>query len=189
MRKKEKNSIRKLWVFLVIILIVCIGAFVGIRILNTEVVLQDDAETYMNDLLELQKFVTGEASTDPADTENPYDLESYISALSTTEVIGFYTPKSTTITCKITAPDVYSYLIENEDVIFTKETDEIYQEVIAYLSSENCPVREREIVLSARYENGTLYADTNRIEYKDAVSGGLYSAIGGVMDSIYLDDF
>lgn len=187
--KKKQKTIRKLWVFMIIILIVCIGAFVGIRILNTEVVLQDDAAIYMNDLLELQTFVTGEPSTDPVYTENPYDLESYISALSSTEVIGFYTPKSTTVTCKITAPDVYSYLIEHENVIFTKETDEIYQEVIAYLSSENCPVREREIALSARYENGTLYADTNTIEYKDAVSGGMYAAIGDVMDSMYLDAF
>lgn len=187
--KKKQKTIRKLWVFMIIILIVCIGAFVGIRILDTEVVLQDDTRIYMNELLEFQEFVTGESSKDPIYTENPYDLESYISALSSVEVTGFYTPKSSTVKCKVTAPDVYDYLIEHKDTIFAKETDEIYQEVVEYLSSENCPVRESEITLSARYKNGTLYADINTIEYKDAVSGGLYSAIGDVMDSMYLDAF
>lgn len=114
------------------------------------------------------------------DTEienNTYDLNVQVEKLATTEIIGKYGKDSTFVSCEITAPDVYSYLMNNMEILNELDTEQLYQNIMEYIKEEECPQRKVKVDIPAEYKDGKLVVDTESFEYQDAVTGGMNSAL------------
>ncbi len=132
------------------------------------------------DLEEFEQFFFQNDALETDETEEKYDLESKIIEKATIEFQEGYDKNSKTITCVITAPDVYSYIIDNEEMLLPLETEALYQTILDQFEGDAYAVRTVEVELPVAYQNGTLIVDTDSYEYKDAVSGGMYSALTDV---------
>ncbi len=85
-----------------------------------------------------------------------------------------------TISCTITAPDVYSYLLLNEKTFLEMESEDIRTSIVDACKRGDLGEREVTIIIPARKEKEVIIVDTSNEEYTDAVTGGLYSAISDI---------
>lgn len=142
-----------------------------------EVVLEQKVEIELitnNDKTEEpEKEVVVEESTE----EQIYDLDVQVEKLATTEIIGEYDKESTSIICKVTAPNVYQYLMDNMQTLNELEVEELYQTIMQYIQSEECEKRIVEVELPAQLQDGKLVVDATTVEYQDAIHGGMNSAL------------
>jgi len=60
----------------------------------------------------------------------------------TTNIVGKYSKDSTFVMCEITAPDVYSYLMENMESLNALDTEKLYRNIMEYITTEDCPQRK-----------------------------------------------
>lgn len=149
---------------------------------KVEVVLPNESETVTvsNDFStsesrkDFEEFITGESQDNE---ESKYDLDVQVASFSKTEIIGKYDKDSTFVTCKVTAPDVYSYLMDNMESLMDMETEELYQDIMAYIQSEECKMRTVEIEVPAELQGDKLVIDTTSAKYQDAINGGMNSAL------------
>ncbi len=111
------------------------------------------------------------------ESETNYDLDAQIASMADVQVKGKYKKNDQTVVCEITAPDVYSYMMNNVDELNKLETKELYENILAYAKSEDCAKRTVEVEVPATYEDGKLVIDTNSVKYQDAVNGGMNSAL------------
>lgn len=123
---------------------------------------------------EFEEFITGKSQ----EAEEPkYDLDMQVADLSTIEIIGKYDKNSTSVTCKISAPDVYNYLMDNMESLMYMETEELYQNILMYIQNEKCKMRTVEIEIPVELQEDKLVLDTTSAKYQDAISGGMNSAL------------
>ena len=115
--------------------------------------------------------------TEQGKTENGYDLDAQIASMADVQIKGKYKRTDETVVCKITAPDVYSYLMNNIDELNHLEAEELYKKVLEYVKSADCTSRTVEVEVPATYEDGKLIVDTDSVIYQDAVNGGMNSAL------------
>lgn len=149
---------------------------------KVEVVLPDESETVTvnkdfstsESRKDFEKFITGESQDDE---EPKYDLDVQVANFSKTEIIGKYNKDSTSVICKVTAPDVYSYLMDNMEILMDMETEELYQNIMVYIQSEECGMRTVEIEVPAELQGDKLVIDTTSAKYQDAINGGMNSAL------------
>lgn len=127
----------------------------------------DDKEIY-------QEIAFGNVEK-PEDTF--YDLDTRIEELADIEFVGDYNKNSTFVKCRISAPDVYTYITDNFDSLINMDSESLYNEIVGYIKDEKCPIRNVEVELSAVYDNNQLVVDTTSFEYQDAIHGGLNSAL------------
>ena len=113
-----------------------------------------------------------------SEPERPYDIESVVNEMA---VVRFekkkYFINAESVECTVTAPDMYSYFLENLDAMMESDEATFYDNAMEYLHSDNCKMRTVTLTLPVRYFNHKLIAETGGDEYKDAVSGGMYSAL------------
>lgn len=117
--------------------------------------------------------------------ENPYKLDEEIVKYSSVEFIGSYTKKSDVVKCRITAPNIHDYIMENEDQLLQLDTEEIYSQLINYVQESNFQMMTTDLDLTATYINKQLVVSSESFEFQDAIHGGLYSA----MTEIYIQAF
>lgn len=149
---------------------------------KVEVILPDASEavTVSNDFStsesrkDFEEYITGKTREDE---EQKYDLDVQVASFSKTEIIGKYDEDSTSVTCKVTAPDVYSYLMDNMESLMDMETEELYQDIMTYIQSEECKMRTVEIEVPAELQGDKLVIDTTSVKYQDAINGGMNSAL------------
>ena len=111
---------------------------------------------------EFEEFITGKSQ----EAEEPkYDLDMQVADLSTIE------------TCKISAPDVYNYLMDNMESLMYMETEELYQNILMYIQNEKCKMRTVEIEIPVELQEDKLVLDTTSAKYQNAISGGMNSAL------------
>lgn len=172
--------IKKLVLIMMIVMGVC--CFLSCKLKEVEVVLPDKSEkaTLDNNFStsesrrDFEEFITGEKQEDE---EFKYDLDIQVASFSKTEIIGEYDKDSKFVTCKVTAPDVYSYLIENTESLINMETEELYQNIMAYIQSKECKMRTAELEVPAKMQGNKLVIDTTSAKYQDAINGGMNSAL------------
>lgn len=113
-----------------------------------------------------------------SEPERPYDIESVVNEMA---VVTFekskYFKNTETVECTITAPDMYSYFLDNLDAMMESDEATFYNNAIEYLHSDNCKMRTVRVTLPVRLFNNKLIAETGSDAYKDAISGGMYSAL------------
>ena len=114
-------------------------------------------------------------SEDGATDANDLDLQ--LEQLADIKVIGKYSEKSKTVTCVITAPDLYTYIVGNMDALSKLDTEQLYEVLLDYAIDDKSPQIETELELPVEYYNEKLYVDTSSYEYQDAIHGGLNSAL------------
>ena len=108
---------------------------------------------------------------------NTYDLDTQVANKAKVEFKEKYNKNSETVTCTVTAPDVYSYMMNNIDTLVELGEEDLYNNVLEYIKKEDCPTRTKEIELPVVYQDDKLIADTSSFEYQDAIHGGMNSAI------------
>lgn len=106
-----------------------------------------------------------------------YALDLELEQLANVEVKGRYNQNSETITCEITAPDMYTYVMNKVDILAEMDTEQLYEELLRYASDDTSSKRVIELELPVEYYDEKLYVDTSSFEYQDAVRGGLNSAM------------
>lgn len=130
----------------------------------------EQEDTIVNEILFGEK-------TNEEESKEKYDLDAQIASMADVQVKGIYKKKDQTVVCKITAPDIYSYMMDNVDELNKLETKELYENILVYAQSEECAKRTVEVEVPATYENGKLVVDTSSVKYQDAVNGGMNSAL------------
>lgn len=118
--------------------------------------------------------------------ENPYNLESEVASAAEIKM-GSYKKDSDVIDCTVSAPDVYAYLMENQDALMELDEEDLYTAI--HNAIENKEIGNRTVSISLPVQNidGTIVASTDSDEYRDAVSGGLYSALSDIYAEILAD--
>lgn len=145
--------------------------------IKVEFVMRDMGE----ELEEYQKIVYGEEENETeTESVNPFDLESKVQDFAVVTLADTYDKESMTVECSISAPDIYNYLISNEEELMRLDTEELYQRLLEECQKDDFPKREVTISLPVVESDGELLVDISGDEYKDATSGGMYSAINYV---------
>lgn len=140
----------------------------------SEIVIVNDDISTNESKKDFEEFILGKSNKTE---EKMYDLDVQVAKFATTEIIGTYNKNSTSVTCKVTAPDVYSYLMNNMDLIEQLEIEELYQNILLYIQNEECDKRTVEIEVPAELQGNKLVIDTTYPKYQDAVNGGMNSAL------------
>lgn len=114
-----------------------------------------------------------------------YSLDKEIQAYATVEYVGFYTKNSDTVKCRVTAPDLNTFIISNEEQLMQLEQEELYARLIEYIHDPESVSTTVELELPAASIDGQLVVASESFEFQDAIHGGLYSA----MTQIYIQAF
>lgn len=96
--------------------------------------------------------------------------------------------KGDTVICKIVAPDVYSIIMDHisKGTVFSTEQD-LFNTIYEEASSKKCKKRTQNLTINIIEDNGEWYADTSSLEYRDAITGGLYTAINEIANKLASD--
>lgn len=160
---------KKLTKYITIIITVILISSCG----KIEIVL-DTEINHTKDLEEFKKFM-GEN-----DYNENYNFESFINEKANIVFNKDYKKDSKLVTCTITAPDVYSYIINNIEELSLLTEEELYNTLLEYFGNNNYETRQVTIEVPVEYKEGKLIVDTNVFEYKDAISGGMYTVLNEV---------
>lgn len=160
---------KKLKIYILIMTIVILFSSCG----KVELILDTEID-YAEDLEEFKEFM-GENNYN----EN-YNFESFINEKANIVFNKDYKKDSKLVTCTITAPDVYSYIINNIEELSLLTEEELYNTLLGYFSNNNYETRQVTIEVPVEYKERKLIVDTNVFEYKDAISGGMYTALNEV---------
>lgn len=111
--------------------------------------------------------------------------EKELSSLAKIQVIEI---EDNIATCEITAPDVHDIIISymDEKTEFATEQD-LYEDLYRQATDRKCKKRKQTIVIDIVENNGEWYAKTSSIKYRDAVTGGLYSALSEINKNLALE--
>ena len=124
-----------------------------------------------------------EEESGAVDTQT-YDLEALV-AQQAQVVAGEV--QDGNITCTVTAPDMYTmmmdYLASGQEMTL----EAYYAAAQAYLAQAECSQRVVEITVPVWEQNGELVPDPLAPEYVDAVSGGMYSALREIAGQLLQD--
>lgn len=108
--------------------------------------------------------------------EKKYDLKETILADSKVTFEGIHTIKDTSIKCKIEAYDIYSYVIDNIEIMKDFKNAEEYTEYMKKSIKDGDIKRTtRELELPVEYKDNKLIVNNYSDEYKDAMLGGAYT--------------
>lgn len=169
-----KNNYLYTLVFLTFVVIVLLSGCSKKKIVTNEDYLSEVSLENIS-IKEYEQFMISEKSNN--EEKNKGDLEKEINKYATISFIEDSYMDTGTISCKIIAPDVYSYMMLNEKNFMEMESEAISTAIIDACKRGDLEEREVTIILPAKIDKGVIIADTSGEEYKDAVSGGLYSAI------------
>lgn len=118
--------------------------------------------------------------------ENPFDIESEVREIAESK-LGKYDKESGTIECTVSAPDVYAFLMDNQETFVELNDEDLYKTIHDAIQNKELGTRKVKITLSVQEVNGAVIANTDSDEYRDAVSGGMYSALSDIYASILSD--
>ena len=144
-----------------------------------------DGEVVLEQKVEIELVTNNDKTEEPEKEvvveesigEQIYDLDVQVEKIATTEIVGEYDKESTSVICKVTAPNVYQYLMDNMQMLNELEVEELYQTIMQYIQSEECEKRIVEVELPAQLQDGKLVVDATTVEYQDAIHGGMNSAL------------
>ena len=173
MNTTKNKNLSMFFFFSFIVLTVISGCSKQKIVTNEEYISEVDKDNVS--IKEYEHFMIGENSDN--EDENKGSLEKEIQKYAKIKFDVDSYKDSGTISCKIIAPDVYSYMLLNEKNYLEMESEAICASIIDACKRGDMGEREVTIIIPAKKDKGEIIVDTSGEEYKDAVTGGLYSAI------------
>ena len=142
---------------------------------STEMPIEFSDQKESSEIETIDELVAMEAGLDNTTSEKSNRLEEEIEKKTEVTIENGYNQDTGTVTCKINAPDIYSYFQEHEEELMAIEEEQLLNKILLDMEDNNFPIREVSIELPAKVTDGKIIVDTSTYEYQDAVVGGLYS--------------
>ena len=161
---------------IIAVLIACVGCFMYFRNSNSvsdwEIVKL--SELYINEEGDLPDISTSSVSQSEAENDKQYDIDKKIEEVSEIRIIDYKEDEGTAV-CDIKAPDIYSFVVGNIDVIDEQSDEETYDYLCSYLDNGDYKIRRSKITVDAIVDNNILIIDDTSYEFQDAIHGGINS--------------
>lgn len=150
-----------------LVALILLAAFILSGCVQETVIYFDDVSIY-GDIYEFQEEEEYGSMT-------PYEKE--LSALADLKTGK---PKDNMVSIEVTAPDIYSIVMEYaEGGAEFNNAQDLFNAIMEKAQDNNCKKVTRTIEISVVNRNGKWYAASSP-EYRDAITGGLYTATNGI---------
>lgn len=134
-----------------------------------------------------QELSLGDFSTSSTDgtssNEELNDLNALLEDQSTIELAGEYDEATQSVKCKITSPDVYSYVRKNQEKLKNQSKEAVYEKLADLIKNGQIPTKTTEVTLPAKYNNGQVQIDADSNEVKKVLAT-MEEEVNAVADQI-----
>lgn len=138
-----------------------------------EIVLITDTKNEINDEYdEIDVFMNELYGQTENSEETEYDFQKIVMEKSIVTFNGNPTINDTSVKCTVEYYDVYQYVMDNEETLFSLDTDDLYATLVSALESGKIKKNTVELELSAEYKDGKLIVNNDCYEYSNAITGG-----------------